>query len=88
MAGWQPIETVPKDGTAIWVWCDGAPYLGYCEPADPPFYKEEKWFLKASFRREENRSDEIFGCYAHDAKPTHWMPLPSPPSELQKEHRQ
>jgi hypothetical protein len=76
--GWQPIETAPKDGTAIWLWADGA-FLGFCEPADPPFTQKDRWFLKASFRRIDGRSDEIFGCYVHGASPTHWQPLPPPP---------
>ncbi|MDE2096821.1 MAG: hypothetical protein KGL39_06200 [Patescibacteria group bacterium] len=80
---WRPIETAPLDGTAVWVWHEGAPYIGYFQAAemewdDPP----GNWFLHASFRRRTETShvkhDEIFGTYAHGVKPTHWQPLPGP----------
>lgn len=78
---WRPIETAPKDGTAIWLLCDGRPYIGYCDPADPPLRAKDTWFLKSSFRRREEgmRSDDIFGCYAFDVNPTAWQELPTPP---------
>lgn len=79
---WRPIETAPKDGTAVWVWYEGQAYLAYCEPADPPLRPDECWFLKASFKRKANRyGDDIYGCYAHSVKPTLWRPLPQPPAD-------
>jgi hypothetical protein len=79
LAGWQPIESAPKDGTAIWLLVDGLPYLGYGEPAHRELDRKAKWIVKASFRRCEDRADENYGCYGHDAEPTHWIPLPEPP---------
>ena len=81
-APWQPIESAPRDGTAIWVLLNGWPYIGYCQPRDPVFNHPENWFVKASFRRRdrsENLPDEIYGTYDYNLAPTHWMPLPSPP---------
>lgn len=67
--GWQPIATAPKDGT---------------------------WLLLFRYERDGNRIAEgKWGCglmgtygwggngwsYPLNNKPTHWMPLPSPPKE-------
>ncbi len=67
--GWQPIETAPKDGTPILLFCPGSWYgdervVGcfgsYCCSVE--FY----WVDLAS----EGMSLD---------KPTHWLPLPDPP---------
>lgn len=78
---WQPIETAPKDGTAVWLWCDGAPYIGYFQPAEAEWDEPlGKWFIHAGFRRKagNHRHDEIFGTYAHGVTPIGWQPLPAP----------
>lgn len=70
-AVWQPIETAPKDGTH---------FLGYGAPAysspgiaetyaDEDYLGELYWVL---FIRNDAETD----CW----EPTHWMPLPEPPS--------
>jgi hypothetical protein len=63
--GWQPIETAPRDG---------APILGYadCSFAVVEWYKAGGyWSLSEA------------GSYAEDSEwhPTHWTPLPKPPSQ-------
>lgn len=80
---WRPIETAPRDRTAVWLLCDGRRYIGYYEPAAPPIWPEGKWYLKATVRPRPTESlpEEILGCYAHDAAPTHWLPLPAPPDK-------
>lgn len=81
MSEWQPIDTAPKDGTAIWLLVEGQPYIGYCEAADQSFRDKDTWFVKATFRRGARKPrvpDEIVGCYGVDVSPTHWQPLPSP----------
>lgn len=83
--GWRPIESAPRDGTAVWVWCDHAAYIGYFEPAEAPWDKAPgQWFLKAGFRRKraDQRQDEIYGTYAVDVAPTLWQPLPPAPSSV------
>ncbi len=76
---WQPIETAPMDGTAIWLLWDGQPFIGYGEKADGPWRPRDIWFAKASFRRREQYPDEVYGCHGFDIAPTHWMPLPDAP---------
>ena len=53
-AEWEPIDTIPTDGTRVLVFAPGA--------------------------------DEQLGIFAAhelpDIAPTHWMPLPPPPSDL------
>lgn len=66
MSEWQPIETAPQDGTEM---------LGYRAGKYANAYRVQRddcemWYfggLSASIR------------IRPDAKPTHWMPLPSPP---------
>lgn len=69
---WQPIETAPKDGTAILI-CRNRP-LGPCgmrvsyfdgdDDADYPWHAD----------------DGADGFNHHKDWPTHWMPLPAPPA--------
>lgn len=78
---WQPIETAPMDGTAIWLLVEGQPYIGYGERANW-LSSEDRWFVKASFRRKasDQRTDEIYGCHGVAVPATQWMPLPEPPA--------
>jgi len=81
MSEWRPIKTAPKDGTYVWLWCPS------------PYYPEGGRIEKGSFRRDEGFSgnkkrlwlndkyDEYSLGYASTPlDPTHWMPLPKPPS--------
>ena len=64
---WQPIETAPKDGSAI---------LGAWQCLN------KTWDMDAMFWFEEDGEGawfDYFGDYDHS--PTHWMPLPEPPKE-------
>ncbi len=71
MSSWQTIETAPKDGTRFL----GA-YRRFCGRGDP-------WMI---FVMRGNRDKMRFDCVPRRSpkahrQPTHWMPLPSPPSE-------
>ena len=63
MSEWQPIETAPKDGTAVLV------YDGKITTAE--------WYGLGGYW-----SLCRVGAWAEDSEtdPTHWMPLPDPPS--------
>jgi len=74
MSEWQPIETAPKDGMAVDLWCvdsDGSAYrVTDCYWIGPV------------------ESNEHGIGFWHDIDPltrvTHWMPPPDPPEESQE----
>jgi hypothetical protein len=69
-SGWQPIETAPKDLTEVLVYDadrDGVFVAQYESNAQPPYWSYDTHDLVFNAR-----SGELM-------KPTHWMPLPSPP---------
>ena len=65
MSDWQPIETAPKDGTAVLGYHSGKMTTVYFEFWGGPW----KLVAPGSCAEED------------DWEPTHWMPLPSPPQE-------
>jgi hypothetical protein len=69
---WQTIETAPKDGTEV-VLCK---IMGIYKPSDPI---DEKYDFAIAGWDQNNwiiHSNEDVIFY----NPTHWMPLPDPPS--------
>lgn len=65
-SGWRPIEEAPKDGTFVWLGTTTGPAmrLGY--------WADEQW---NDFCRAEGT-----GPRGLRFQPTHWRPLPAPPS--------
>ena len=75
---WQPIEAAPKDGSRILLFYSKSRKEGVTETAvgrweiqkyhdrPRPYWENEKYIGDVSYKREN--------------PPTHWMPLPSPPS--------
>lgn len=66
---WQPIETAPKDGTHILL------YVKLDEPREKEVGIDVGFYVT-------HRNDD-FLAWSYVARPTHWMPLPSPPRALQ-----
>lgn len=70
MGEWQPIETAPKDGTAILGFADGQ-------------QTTVRW--RAAKRKGDSEYWDLVVCgsYAEDGEwwPTRWRPLPEPPKE-------
>jgi len=73
LEGWQPIETAPKDGREVLLW------LG------SPWSKVEKarWYApwnnwQTGVIPSDPAREELHGIGS--AAPTHWQPLPTPPS--------
>lgn len=70
-SGWRPIETAPKDGTAILLYCDDHVSAEFGSVIG--FWSEDDggdWYAS------EAHSSPLF--WASD-RPTHWQPLPEPP---------
>lgn len=82
MNRWKPIETAPRDGTAVLVMSDDWPGTssGRAEECcGHNTYVAEWW-------SEENNGHGAWICYMSSpcepecpVEPTHWMPLPDPP---------
>lgn len=71
--GWQPIETAPKDGTAILGTSNKV--LGSV-PITCHWHSEwNEWVFSMAF------GEPIRGGCTYVTKPTHWQPLPTPPKE-------
>ena len=73
MSEWQPIETAPKDGSAIlavvqWMWSDGTPG----EAQDVVHWHQAGFWACATPMNYLQALDE-------GVTPTHWRPLPAPP---------
>ena len=97
ISDWQPIETAPKDGRVIIVWPrDGKPQFAFYKSEWyqkylPQKLKENGGSWKSLGPHYESNSREhsyrvsyaeynVLGVYR---EPTHWMPLPEPPSAEQ-----
>lgn len=93
--GWMPIETAPKDGTHILLHApacehEGAPvqarttYGHWRAPSDTPRIKYQDGFAPEP----EWEDFEPFwaswdGGFTEEHPPTHWMPLPPPPTSAE-----
>lgn len=72
MNEWQPIESAPKDGSSILAW---------------PCYSgngvsQVQW---RDMKRTPGRWEHQWGRGV-PVEPTHWMPLPKPPTKGQREN--
>lgn len=72
MMEWQPIETAPKDGTEL-ILFDEMVCIGSWRN-DWNFQDEPKQWFDNTF------DDYSCGYGSTPLKPTHWMPLPEPPT--------
>jgi hypothetical protein len=66
-AGWQPIETAPKDARDLWLFeagCEPEQFVGYWCSEGGGFWQYREGLL----------ADVV-----EFAEPTHWMPLPASP---------
>jgi hypothetical protein len=74
--GWQPIDTAPKDGTRVDLWAKM--WQVYNDEFTGKRFADCYW----------TNGDSMSGRHAHwreldpSWRPTHWMPLPEPPSDV------
>jgi hypothetical protein len=81
MGDWQPIETVPKDGTTVDLWHDEFGRHADCywglphhECGEAGRYCDSDWHDTP-----EGWVDGAFNQSTFEDGFTHWMPLPPPP---------
>jgi hypothetical protein len=84
MTEWQPIETAPKDGREVLlfgIWAgeihglnaDPTIAVGAWQGGKSDYQGDDFWALTGG---------DVYACWM---RPTHWMPLPEPPQEGDKE---
>ena len=75
---WQPIATVPKDGTHVIILCPGG------RVATASYEKQsfigEGWFVLVPCNGGFGMGSDTFLRWDDD-QPTHWMPIPAGPEE-------
>jgi hypothetical protein len=74
---WQPIETAPRDGTGLLLWADWRSEVcfGKFQTKKRGAFALQGWTL--TFKD---------GYKLHgEREPSHWMPLPPPPTQPQGE---
>ncbi len=72
--GWRGIESAPRDGTKIDIWVPKRGRLADRYWSKPGSITEGGWGHR------EIRNRRSVGMIEHEVRPTHWMPLPPPPS--------
>jgi hypothetical protein len=73
---WQPIETAPRDGT--WILLTGGVY--HDETGERPSLIAAKWMTISGFPAWIVGYLQSGFHYSNYDDPSHWMPLPIPPS--------
>lgn len=73
MSDWQPIETAPKDGTRVNLWCKR------WRPDNDSF--SHRWFPDCYWTKGDSMTNHNARWVNMDTAwfATHWMPLPEPP---------
>jgi hypothetical protein len=94
--GWQPIETAPRDGTILLLYCPNGIDRLYASPKAAEHFTlgfsgdSGGMYYRGGWHSVESR-EEIWGYGGEmtgpmteaeclDCEPSHWMPLPPPPS--------
>ena len=73
--GWRPVETAPKDGTLIVLGARNGVWLGKYVPVYQSGYRPENPWSSMLLNH-----DHMAERYT---RPTHWMPLPPPPTSAE-----
>lgn len=75
-SGWQDIATAPRDGTAVDLWGHYANGSGFRFRMPGYFWEDGRWM------NEDGEDASDYPKYIF--QPTHWMPLPTPPTETER----
>jgi hypothetical protein len=79
MSEWKPIETAPRDGTAVDVWVE------VTVPGRAPKGRREADAVFDDGAWRDSYDDEMLewgpDSYGQKATVTHWTPLPAPPED-------
>ncbi len=86
--GWRTIDDgAPKDGTRILVWCHGGMHIAQWLPVWHP--ENMRWVSRLFTRNDRDTQsvelgpiDDQFQISVGWTGPTHWQPLPAPPSDV------
>ena len=73
---WRSMESAPKDGTAVLLSNAGGSWIARYEPVYPSGYRPENPWFSLMLNRDYMKRNY--------APPTHWMPLPLPPTQEAK----
>lgn len=76
MSEWRTIDSAPRDGTRILL------YIPSCGSYVSSKVAAGRWNARDSrpyFTNDRERMDGV--VFTRKNKPTHWMPLPEPPSD-------
>jgi len=76
---WQPIETVPKDGTEVICW---DPHMMCCELGH---WAHKMWADNSSEHHVPGMVESARIYQNNYFFPTHWMPLPDAPEPITEE---
>lgn len=70
---WRPIDSAPKDGTPILCFTPDQSEFGFIDTSkiEILWWASDEW---------QNDCDDVF------FQPTHWMPLPNPPTKLEQKN--
>lgn len=71
---WQPIETAPRDGTRLLLWCEGECEMGWWSGTN---WDSLESYLEYGFEA----CDTCIVNYS--LVPSHWQPLPPPPQDYE-----
>lgn len=90
LQGWQPIESAPKDGTPVDLWCANSEFPNRVTDAQWRKPTESEWFVHGGDGMKTADAqwlDPLGWPMTGDDAPTHWQPLPPPPAASDREER-
>ena len=81
---WQPIETAPRDGAEVLLYAPSRMTYGkWSAPSPEPRIKYRDGFApEPEWDEFEPYWASWDGGFTDESPPTHWMPLPEPPSSV------